>query len=164
MFEGLEDPYFRERGVDVEDVGRRVMAQLLGVRHRNVPLSEGAVVVTSNILPAHFALLEMEKVAAIVSEHGGPTSHGAIFARTLEIPAVTGAKGILDASQPRRRSRSSTARAASSTSSPTSRCSPNTSARSSATRSPSSTSTRCVGAAGGDPRRPPRRRCPRTSA
>jgi phosphotransferase system enzyme I (PtsP) len=100
MFDGLEDPFFRERGIDVEDVTRRVMAQLLGVRHRNIPLSEGAILVTSHLMPAHFALLETEKVAAIVAEHGGPTSHGAIFARALEIPAVTGAKGILAASQP----------------------------------------------------------------
>ncbi len=100
MFEGLEDPFFRERGIDVEDVTRRVMAQLLGVRHRNIPLSEGAILITSHLMPAHFALLETEKVAAIVAEHGGPTSHGAIFARALEIPAVTGAKGILEASHP----------------------------------------------------------------
>ena len=76
------------------------MAQLLGVRHHNIPLSEGAILVTSHLLPAHFALLETEKIAAIVAEHGGPTSHGAIFARALEIPAVTGAKGILAASHP----------------------------------------------------------------
>jgi phosphotransferase system enzyme I (PtsP) len=99
-FDGLEDPFFRERGIDVEDVTRRVMAQLLGVKHRNIPLSEGAILVTSHLLPAHFALLETEKVAAIVAEHGGPTSHGAIFARALEIPAVTGAKGILEQSHP----------------------------------------------------------------
>jgi phosphoenolpyruvate-protein phosphotransferase len=76
------------------------MAQLLGVKHRNIPLSEGAILVTSHLMPAHFALLETEKVAAIVAEHGGPTSHGAIFARALEIPAVTGAKGILEESRP----------------------------------------------------------------
>jgi len=99
-FDGLEDPYFRERGIDVEDVTRRVMAQLLGVKHRNIPLSEGAILVTSHLMPAHFALLETEKIAAIVAEHGGPTSHGAIFARALEIPAVTGAKGILEESRP----------------------------------------------------------------
>jgi phosphotransferase system enzyme I (PtsP) len=90
LFARIEDDYFRERGVDVEDVGRRVMAKLLGVRHHNVPLAPGAVVITSLILPQHFTMLELEKVAAIVAEHGGATSHGAIFARTLEIPAVTG--------------------------------------------------------------------------
>jgi phosphotransferase system enzyme I (PtsP) len=100
MFGAIEDPFFRERGSDVNDVGHRVIAKLLGVRHHNIPLSEGAVVVASNLAPAHFALLETEKIAAIVSEHGGPTSHGAIFARALEIPAVTGAAGILRAARP----------------------------------------------------------------
>ena len=41
MFAAIEDPYFRERGVDVEDVGQRVMAQLLGVRHHDQPLTDG---------------------------------------------------------------------------------------------------------------------------
>jgi phosphotransferase system enzyme I (PtsP) len=93
-FENIEDPYFRERADDVEDVGRRVMERLLGVRHRLEPMPEGSIVVADAILPGHFARLDVEKVAAIVSEHGGPTSHGAIFARTLEIPAVTGVVGI----------------------------------------------------------------------
>ena len=100
LFSRIEDPYFRERGDDVEDVGRRVMAKLLGVRHRNVPLAPGSVVVTSMILPAHFTMLEMDKVAAIVAEHGGATSHGAIFARTLEIPSVTGVEGAMRLARP----------------------------------------------------------------
>jgi phosphotransferase system enzyme I (PtsP) len=99
-FEAIEDPYFRERGSDIEDVGRRVMARLLGVRHHNVPLEEGAIVVAREILPAHFALLETEKIAALIAEHGGATSHGAIFARSLEIPAVTGVSGILEGARP----------------------------------------------------------------
>jgi phosphotransferase system enzyme I (PtsP) len=99
-FGRIEDPYFRDRMLDVEDIGRRVMGQLIGERQQKIPLSEGAVVVADNILPGHFARLEVEKVAAIVSEHGGPTSHGAIFARTLEIPAVTGVAGIQAAAAP----------------------------------------------------------------
>jgi len=86
--------------VDVEDVGRRVAAKLLGVRHPNIRLADGAVVVTSMILPAHFTMLDTEKVAAIVSEHGGETSHGAIFARTLEIPAVTGIRDLMSLAKP----------------------------------------------------------------
>jgi phosphotransferase system enzyme I (PtsP) len=100
LFGRIEDPYFRERGDDIEDVGRRVVAKLLGVRHRNVPLAPGSVVVTSMILPAHFTLLEMDRVAAIVAEHGGATSHGAIFARTLEIPSVTGVQGVMRLARP----------------------------------------------------------------
>ena len=99
-FDKIEDAYFRERALDLEDVARRVMGNLLGVRHRNVPLSEGSIVVAEHILPAHFALLETEKLAGIVSEHGGATSHGALFARSLEIPAVTGVSGILEAARP----------------------------------------------------------------
>jgi phosphotransferase system enzyme I (PtsP) len=94
-FEAIEDPYFRERGTDVQEVGRRVMEKLLGVRHHAVPLQPGAIVVAEQILPELFARLEMDKVAALVAEHGGATSHGAIFARTLEIPAVTGVSQIL---------------------------------------------------------------------
>ncbi len=99
-FEGIEDPYFRDRADDVEDVGRRVMERLLGVRHHLDPMPEGSIVVADYILPGHFARLDVEKVAAIVSEHGGPASHGAIFARTLEIPAVTGVVGIQAAVRP----------------------------------------------------------------
>ena len=95
-FERIEDPYFRERGTDIADVGQRVMAKLLGVRDHVAPMKSGSVVVVDQLLPALFARLEMDKVAAIVAEHGGQTSHGVIFARTLEIPAVTGATGILE--------------------------------------------------------------------
>lgn len=94
-FERIEDPYFRERGTDIADVGQRVMQRLLGVRDRLEPMQRGSVVVVDQLLPAIFAQLEMDKVAAIVAEHGGLTSHGVIFARTLEIPAVTGATGLL---------------------------------------------------------------------
>ena len=67
---------------------RRVMAKLLGVRHHNVPLSEGAIVVVARpSCPTTSRRLEVEKIGAMVSEHGGATSHGAIFARSLEIPA-----------------------------------------------------------------------------
>jgi phosphotransferase system enzyme I (PtsP) len=96
-FDRIEDPYFRERAWDVEDVGRRVMERLLGVRQDTPQLEKGSIVIVDNILPGYFARLDLDKVGAIVSEHGGATSHGAIFARTLEIPAVTGVEGIQDA-------------------------------------------------------------------
>jgi len=94
-FEQIEDLYLRERGTDIADVGQRVMERLLGVRDHLGPMQRGSVVVVDQLLPAIFAQLEMDKVAAIVAEHGGQTSHGVIFARTLEIPAVTGAAGLV---------------------------------------------------------------------
>jgi len=99
-FSKIKDPYFRERGMDIEEVGRRVMARLLGVRDHSVPLSEGSIVVAQHILPGHFVMMETEKIAGLISEHGAETSHGAIFARTLEIPAVSGVMGILGQARP----------------------------------------------------------------
>ncbi len=99
-FGRIEDTYFRDRMVDVEDIGRRVMEQLLGDRHERPTMEDGSIVVSDNILPGHFARLDLERVAAIVSEHGGSTSHGAIFARTLEIPAVTGVPGLIAVLRP----------------------------------------------------------------
>ncbi len=99
MFGAIDDPYFRERGIDIQDVGQRVVARLLGVRQHDQQLSEGAIVVASALLPAHFATLDVEKIVAVVSEHGGPTSHGAIFARALEIPALTGVAGVFRAAR-----------------------------------------------------------------
>jgi phosphotransferase system enzyme I (PtsI) len=95
-FERIEDEYFRERGADIIDVGQRIMEKLLGVRSQQSPMPHGSVVVVDQVLAGLFARLEVDHVAAIVSEHGGSTSHGAIFARTLEIPAVTGVTGIMD--------------------------------------------------------------------
>ncbi len=95
-FERIEDPYFRDRGADIQDVGQRVIEQLLGVRDHHEPMQPGSVVVVDVVLAGLFSKLEMDHVSAIVAEHGGSTSHGAIFARTLEIPAVTGVIGIGD--------------------------------------------------------------------
>jgi len=95
-FQRIEDPYLRERGTDIADIGQRVIERLLGVRDDVAPMPRGSVVVVDQLLPAIFAQLEMDKVSAIVAEHGGQTSHGVIFARTLEIPAVTGASGLLE--------------------------------------------------------------------
>lgn len=98
-FARIENPYFRERGADIVDVGRRIVARLLGGRHESPDIPAGAIVVVDQVLPGLFARIEVDRIGALVSEHGGATSHGAIFARTLEIPAVTGVTGILDATR-----------------------------------------------------------------
>lgn len=95
-FEQIENEYFRERGADIIDVGQRIMEKLLGERSQQSVMTPGSVVVVDQVLAGLFSRLEMDKVAGIVAEHGGSTSHGAIFARTLEIPAVTGVSGIME--------------------------------------------------------------------
>jgi phosphotransferase system, enzyme I, PtsP len=84
------DVTLRERAADLEDVLQRAVGELMGLRMHNTKLRHGVIVVAERITPSEFVLLETEKVAGLVTEHGGPTSHAAIFARSLEIPAVSG--------------------------------------------------------------------------
>jgi phosphotransferase system, enzyme I, PtsP len=86
----VDDHALRERAADLEDVLQRAVGELVGVRLHNPKLRHGVIVVAERITPSEFVLLETEKVAGLVTEHGGPTSHAAIFARSLEIPAVSG--------------------------------------------------------------------------
>ena len=132
--------------IDVEDVGRRVMAQLLGVRHQR-PDARSRLDRRHRQHPARAlrAARHSRRVAAIVSEHGGPTSHGAIFARTLEIPAVTGVAGHPRGAAARASSRSSTAASGIVFLRPDERLVRRVRARAAAlSSSPSSTSTRCA--------------------
>jgi phosphotransferase system enzyme I (PtsP) len=94
LFASTPDATVRERAADVEDVLQRAVGKLVGVRLHNPPLRAGAIVVADRISPSQFVLLETDKIAGLVTEHGGPTSHAAIFARSLEIPAVTAVAGI----------------------------------------------------------------------
>ena len=104
MFENIEDPFFRDRGIDVEDVTRRVMAQLLGVRHQNIPLSDGAILVTSHLLPAP-RVFDTEKSRR--SPRRRPTSHGP-SSRSRSRPGRTARR--VRGEPPGAASRSSTAR------------------------------------------------------
>jgi phosphotransferase system enzyme I (PtsI) len=86
------DEYFKERRADVDYVGERIIKNLLGQAPDvdEVP-PEGAIVVAHDLSPADTALLLHErKVAAIVTDAGAKTSHTAIVARALEVPAVVG--------------------------------------------------------------------------
>ncbi len=100
MFAATADPTIRERAADIEDVVRRAIGELLGLRSHNPPLRDGVIVLGNWIAPGEFVLLETEKIAGLVTEHGGVTSHAAIFARSLEIPAVTGIPNLMQLIQP----------------------------------------------------------------
>lgn len=90
--------YMAERARDVQDVRDRVVASLLGLPRPGVPdHEEPYVLVALDLAPADTAQLDTELVRAIVTVEGGPTSHTAILARALGIPAVVGAAGALDA-------------------------------------------------------------------
>jgi len=88
--------YMAERARDVQDVRDRLVAELLGLAAPGVPDLDGpSVLVARDLAPADTAGLDPTKVLALVTEEGGPTSHTAILARSLGIPAVVAVRGVL---------------------------------------------------------------------
>ena len=96
MFESMEDnPYMQERAADIRDVRKRVIATLLGVTLPNPStIDEEVVVVAYDLTPSDTAQLNKKFVKAFVTNIGGRTSHSAIMARSLEIPAIVGTGSI----------------------------------------------------------------------
>ena len=95
IFLGMEDAYMRERGADIKDIGDRLMRNMLGMNPRGLSHISGEVIlVAQDLAPSDTASLDKNVVKGIVTAAGGPTSHAAIMARTLEIPAVMGVGDI----------------------------------------------------------------------
>ncbi|ADL08180.1 phosphoenolpyruvate--protein phosphotransferase [Thermosediminibacter oceani] len=91
MFENMEDEYLKERAADIKDVGDRILKNILGVPIQSLAdLSEDVIVVAKDLTPSDTAQMDKEKVKAFATDMGGRTSHTAIMARSLEIPAVVG--------------------------------------------------------------------------
>src|SRR3989338_7872280 len=91
LFLKINDEYLRERASDINDVGRRVMRHLVGAQ--KVPLAdlkEKAVIVAYDLSPSDTAVMHRRNVIGFVTDIGGRTSHTAIMAKSLEIPAVVG--------------------------------------------------------------------------
>ena len=96
VFDSIEDEYFRERRNDVEFVGDRIMRNLLGQETEvSPPPHQRVAVVAHDLSPADTAALG-RSLGAFVTEVGAKTSHTAIVARSLEVPAVVGVQGILE--------------------------------------------------------------------
>jgi len=94
-FSQIDVDYLRERKFDIEDVSKRVLRNLLGVQCENLSQLKGkAVVIAHNLSPSETAGMSRDKVVAFATDMGGRTSHTAIMARALEIPAVVGLKDI----------------------------------------------------------------------
>lgn len=93
MFESMDNEYMRERAADIRDVTKRVLSHLLGVKIVNPSMiSEEVVVVAEDLTPSDTAQLNRQFVKGFTTDIGGRTSHSAIMARSLEIPAVVGTK------------------------------------------------------------------------
>nr|WP_315045283.1 phosphoenolpyruvate--protein phosphotransferase [uncultured Leptotrichia sp.] len=97
MISQLDDPYLRERAADLQDIGKRWLKNLLGIRIKDLSdLEPNTVVVTYDLTPSDTAQLDLENCVGFLTEIGGKTAHSAIMARSLELPAVVGIKGVLN--------------------------------------------------------------------
>ncbi len=96
IFEAMDDEYMKERAADIKDVSKRLMNNLSGIEDSILIEDNNTIVVADDLTPSDTAQLDKEKVIAFLTNVGGRTSHSAIMARTLEIPAVVGLKDITE--------------------------------------------------------------------
>ena len=96
IFAGMEDnPYMQERAADIRDVSKRVLSHLLGVKIPSpATIKDEVIIVAADLTPSDTAQLNRQYVKAFVTDIGGRTSHSAIMARSLEIPAIVGTKEV----------------------------------------------------------------------
>jgi phosphotransferase system enzyme I (PtsI) len=95
IFAAIDDEYLRERGNDIDSVANRVLHNLSGKKTDGFSgLEKGAIVVAHDLSPVDIGQLDRHDVAGVLTDVGGPTSHTAIMARSLEIAAVVGMENV----------------------------------------------------------------------
>lgn len=95
VFQSMDDAYFKERAADIKDVGTRLLKNILGIASQDLSmLEEDVVIFAHDLTPSDTAQMNKNRVLGFGTEIGGRTSHTAIMARSLEIPAVVGLKEI----------------------------------------------------------------------
>ena len=93
----IDDPYLRERALDIEDVTRRVIRNLQGKAPKTfLALTEPHILVAHNLTPSDTATMNRERVLGIATDLGSRTSHTAIMARSLNIPAIVGLHDVTE--------------------------------------------------------------------
>ena len=96
MFLSTEDELTRQRAADIDDIRARMLSILTGTELRNLSeLPAGSIIVVEELTPSMTAQLDKANVCGIVTEKGGKTSHSAILARALGIPAVLSVQGVV---------------------------------------------------------------------
>ncbi|WP_412032695.1 phosphoenolpyruvate--protein phosphotransferase [Malacoplasma muris] len=97
MFSSMDDAYFKERASDVIDVKNRMLSNLLNIKLPDImSINSDVIIVAHDLSPSETAMLNKKFVKGFVTNIGGRTSHAAIMARTMEIPAVLGLNNITD--------------------------------------------------------------------
>lgn len=91
MFDAMDDPYFKGRAADIQDVGSRILHNLMGLPIMDISsLDEDTIVVAEDLAPSDTATMDKKRVKGFATDIGSRTSHTAIMARSLEIPAILG--------------------------------------------------------------------------
>lgn len=97
FFRSMEDDYLKERVTDIQDVSRRLMQNLIGMKPSNLgELAAHSIIVSQNITPSDTVDIDPSKLLGFITDVGGQTSHAVIMARSMRIPAVV---GLHDATQ-----------------------------------------------------------------
>lgn len=93
--QAVADPLLAARALDLRDVGERVLAHMLGIERHSLVLNQPSILVAEDLTPSDTLQLDMAFVVGLAISSGGPTSHTAILARTLGLPAVVAAGSAL---------------------------------------------------------------------
>ena len=99
-FGQMEDPYLRERAADMEDIGRRLLANLVGKEAEGLHLHHSGILVAKRLLPSDMAILDHSMILGMVIESNEANSHSVIMAKALGIPAIIGVKGAVSKINP----------------------------------------------------------------
>ncbi|MDE5412392.1 phosphoenolpyruvate--protein phosphotransferase [Alkalihalobacterium chitinilyticum] len=93
MFESMDNEYMKERAADIRDVSKRVLGYLLGIQMKSLAaIDEETIIIAKDLTPSDTAQLNPKFVKGFAADIGGRTSHSAIMARSMEIPAIVGTK------------------------------------------------------------------------
>jgi phosphotransferase system enzyme I (PtsP) len=95
-FQNIDDPYLKERGADLEDVGHRLLNHLGYRQDDSALLDRSGILVAEMLTPSDTARLDPKRIRGIVTSAGGYVSHAAILARSLRIPAVSGVENVVN--------------------------------------------------------------------
>jgi phosphotransferase system enzyme I (PtsI) len=100
MFENMDNEYMKERAADIRDVSKRLLSHVLGTPIVSLAeINEEVVLIADDLTPSDTAQLDKNFVKGFVTDIGGRTSHSAIMARSMEIPAVVGTKSVTEFGQ-----------------------------------------------------------------
>lgn len=96
VFDKMDDAYLRERAIDMEDIGRRILANLIGDgSEQTLQMKQPGILIARQILPSDMASLDNEQILGIITEAGEKNAHAVIMAKSMGIPAIVAVQGAL---------------------------------------------------------------------